>query len=255
MKKIFNALIILIIVISYLFLTGNYIINKNLYSTISSMFTGKRVSSYIITAVYNKIPNMPIEKLGSIQSSIESSSYMDDISEKYVNAMVKDIQTGEASRVNIDDEIDKILSQFDGDFSKLELFKIKQEIKNLDFNSIYEYSFDSVVNNSLVKPILKIYNITNKYKYVFCILLVVSLVSLFLMNKARKFKIFAYTFCALGVMSLIFILFERFFLEQKLMLLMNESSYIININIFYAFMIIFLAAAILLFILSTKVKE
>lgn len=255
MKKIFNALIILIIVISYLFLTGNYIINKNLYSTISSMFTGKRVSSYIITAVYNKIPNMPIEKLGSIQSSIESSLYMDDISEKYVNAMVKDIQTGEASRVNIDDEIDKIMSTLDGDFSKLELFKIKQEIKNLDFNSIYEYSFDSVVNNNFVKPILKVYNITNKYKYVFCILLVVSLISLFLMNKTRKFKIFAYTFCALGVMSLIFILFERFFLEQKLMLLMNESSYIININIFYVFMIIFLVAAILLFILSTKVKE
>lgn len=255
MKKVFNVLIILVIVISYLFLTGNYIINKNLYSTISSMFTGKRVSSYVITAIYNKIPNMPIERLGSIQSSIESSPYMNDISEKYVNAMVKDIQTGEASRVNIDDEIDKILSQLDGEFSKLELFKIKQEIKNSDFNSVYEYSFDSVVNNNLVKPILKIYNITNKYKYVFCILLVISLISLFLMNKTRKFKIFAYTFCALGVSSLIFILFERFFLEQKLMLLMNESSYIININIFYVFMIIFLAAAILLFIISTKVKE
>lgn len=167
MKKVFNVLIILVIVISYLFLTGNYIINKNLYSTISSMFTGKRVSSYVITAIYNKIPNMPIEKLGSIQSSIESSPYMNDISEKYVNAMVKDIQTGKASRVNIDDELDKILSQLNGEFSKLELFKIKQEIKNSDFNSIYEYSFDSVVNNSLVKPILEIYNITNKYKYIF----------------------------------------------------------------------------------------
>ena len=29
MKKVFNVLIILVIVISFLFLTGNYIINKN----------------------------------------------------------------------------------------------------------------------------------------------------------------------------------------------------------------------------------
>lgn len=255
MKKIFNVLIILVIVISFLFLTGNYIINKNLYSTISGAFTGKRVSSYVITAIYNKIPNMPIEKLGSIQSSIESSPYMDDISKKYVNAMVKDIQTGQASRVNIDNELDKMLSQLDGEFSKLELFKIKQEINNSDFNSIYEYSFDSVVNNGLVKPILKIYNITNKYKYIFSILLVISFISMFLINKTEKFKAFAYTFCALAASSLIFVLFERFILEKKLMLLMNESSYIININIFYIFMTTFLAVAILLFILSNKTKK
>lgn len=255
MKKVFNVLIILVIVISFLFLTGNYIINKNLYSTISSAFTGKRVSSYVITAIYNKIPNMTIEKLGSIQSSIESSPYMNDISKKYVNAMVKDIQTGQASRVNIDNELDKMLSQLDGEFSKLELFKIKQEINNSDFNSIYEYSFDSVVNNDLVKPILKIYNITNKYKYIFSILLVISFISMFLINKTEKFKVFAYTFCALAASSLIFVLFERFILEKKLMLLMNESSYIININIFYIFMTTFLAVAILLFILSNKTRK
>lgn len=255
MKKILNVLIILIITISYLFLTGNYIINNNLYSTISSAFTSKRVSSNIITAIYNKVPNISIEKLGSIQSSIESSPYMNDISKKYVNAMVNDIQNGKASRVNIDNELDEILSQLENEFSKLELFKIKQEIKSIDFNSVYEYSFDSIVNDNIVKPILKIYNITNKYKNVFCILLVISFVSLFLINKKRKYKIFAYTFSTLEIISLIFVLFERFILEKKLMLLMNESSYLININIFYVFMFIFLILTIILFILSTKTKE
>ena len=105
------------------------------------------------------------------------------------------------------------------------------------------------------KPILKIYNITNKYKYIFSILLVISFISMFLMNKTEKFKAFAYTFCALAASSLIFVLFERFILEKKLMLLMNESSYIININIFYIFMTTFLAVAILLFILSNKTRK
>ena len=123
MKKICNVILIIAISIIYLLIVGNHIINKNLYSMISDTFTGKRIASNIVTAVFNKVPGVDIDKLADIQAKIEQSPYIDSISKKYIDAMVVDIKTGKPSRVDISYEIEELVSSLSDDFTKLELFK------------------------------------------------------------------------------------------------------------------------------------
>ena len=52
MKKFINILLILAISVLYLLIIGNYIINNNLYTTISNTFTGKRISSNIVNKYF-----------------------------------------------------------------------------------------------------------------------------------------------------------------------------------------------------------
>lgn len=47
---------------------------------ISDTFTGKRIASNIVTAVFNKAPGVDIDKLADIQAKIEQSPYIDSIS-------------------------------------------------------------------------------------------------------------------------------------------------------------------------------
>lgn len=257
MKKVINVLLIIGISILYLLIVGNYIINNSLYNVISNTFTSKRISSNIITAVYNKVPNISINKLSDLQVKLEKSPYIDSISKKYIDTMVEDIKTGKPSRVNIDYELDELVSSMSDEFSKLELVKIRQEINNSDINSVYEYSFNKLVsnNNSLSIFILKVYNLTCSYIYLFYILLVIFIVILFIINMKQKLRIFGITFSILSVVSLIFMIFEKQVLEKKLMVLLNESSELININIFYILTAVFVVLSILLLFFHNKVKE
>lgn len=257
MKKIINILLVMVISILYLLIIGNYIINNNLYSTISSRFTAKRISSNIITTIYNKNPNIPIDKLSDLQNKIEKSKYMDSISKKYIDAMVRDIKVLKPGKVNIDYELDELIYSLDNDFSKLELIKIRQELDNSDINSIYEYSFNNLIsnNNSLIKFILNIYNLTSSYTYLFYILLIILLIILFIINIKQKLKIFGITFGTLGIVSFIFMVIERQVLEKKLAVLLNESSILININIFYILMPIFIILSLLLLFFYRKTQE
>lgn len=256
MKKIYNTIIIILISIIYLLFVGNYIINKNLYATISSTFTGKRIASNIVTAVFNKVPGVSIDKLATIQADIEKSPYIDSISKKYIDAMVVDIKTGEPSKVDISYEMDEIVSSLGNDFSKLELFKIKHELESSDINSVYEYSFNNLISNngSFVKNILKIYNITSSYKYLFYVLLVVLSIVLFIINAHNRLKIFGICFGCLGLSNILFIILDKLFLEKKLMFVLKENSNIINIDMFYILTPIFVIISIV-FILLFKIKE
>ncbi len=257
MKKIYNTIIIILISIIYLLFVGNYIINKNLYATISSTFTGKRIASNIVTAVFNKVPGVSIDKLATIQADIEKSPYIDSISKKYIDAMVVDIKTGEPSKVDISYEMDEIVSSLGNDFSKLELFKIKHELESSDINSVYEYSFNNLISNngSFVKNILKIYNITSSYKYLFYVLLVVLSIVLFIINARNRLKIFGICFGCLGLSNILFIILDKLFLEKKLMFVLKENSNIINIDMFYILTPIFVIISIVFILLSFKIKE
>lgn len=257
MKKIYNTIIIILISIIYLLFVGNYIINKNLYATISSTFTGKRIASNIVTAVFNKVPGVSIDKLATIQADIEKSPYIDSISKKYIDAMVVDIKTGEPSKVDISYEMDEIVSSLGNDFSKLELFKIKHELESSDINSVYEYSFNNLISNngSFVKNILKIYNITSSYKYLFYVLLVVLSIVLFIINAHNRLKIFGICFGCLGLSNILFIILDKLFLEKKLMFVLKENSNIINIDMFYILTPIFVIISIVFILLSFKIKE
>lgn len=257
MKKIYNTIIIILISIIYLLFVGNYIINKNLYATISSTFTGKRIASNIVTAVFNKVPGVSIDKLATIQADIEKSPYIDSISKKYIDAMVVDIKTGEPSKVDISYEMDEIVSSLGNDFSKLELFKIKHELESSDINSVYEYSFNNLISNngSFVKNILKIYNITSSYKYLFYVLLVVLSIVLFIINAHNRLKIFGICFGCLGLSNILFIILDKLFLEKKLMFVLKENSNIINIYMFYILTPIFVIISIVFILLSFKIKE
>lgn len=256
MKKIYNTIIIILISIIYLLFVGNYIINKNLYATISSTFTGKRIASNIVTAVFNKVPGVSIDKLATIQADIEKSPYIDSISKKYIDAMVVDIKTGEPSKVDISYEMDEIVSSLGNDFTKLELFKIKHELESSDINSVYEYSFNNLISNneSFVKNILKIYNITSSYKYLFYVLLAVLSIVLFIINAHNRLRIFGICFGCLGLSNILFIILDKLFLEKKLMFILKENSNIINIDIFYILTPIFVIISIV-FILLFKIKE
>lgn len=257
MKKFINILLILAISVLYLLIIGNYIINNNLYTTISNTFTGKRISSNIITAIYNKVPNISVDKLSDLQEKLGKSPYIDSISKKYIDTMVEDIKTGKPSRVNIDYELDELVSSMSDDFSKLELVKIRQEINNSDINTVYEYSFNKLVsnNNSLSKFILKVYNLTNSYISLFYILLAVFIIILFVINLKQKSRIFGIAFGTLGVVSLVFMIIEKQVLEKKLMLLLNEGNELININIFYILTVVFIVLSVLLLLIHNRVKE
>ena len=87
MKKVINVLLLIGISILYLLIVGNYIINNSLYNVISNTFTSKRISSNIITAVYNKVPNISINKLSDLQVKLEKSPYIDSISKKYIDTI------------------------------------------------------------------------------------------------------------------------------------------------------------------------
>lgn len=256
MKKVCNIILIVLISLSYLLIVGNYIINKNLYSTISSTFTSKRIASNIVTAIFNRVPETSINKLSNIQSTIEKSPYIDSISKKYIDAMVNDIKKGSASNVNIDSEIDGIISSISSEFSEEEINKIKDEIKKNDINVVYKYSYDSLILNSgfLIKFILTVYSITSSFKYLFYVLIAVLFIILFIINKQR-FKILSITFASLTLVSIGFILFDKLFLENKLMLILNENINIIDTNIFYSLSAIFISISIILAFISIRVKE
>lgn len=257
MKKIYNVILIIAISIIYLLIVGNHIINKNLYPMISDTFTGKRIASNIVTAVFNKAPGVDIDKLADIQAKIEQSPYIDSISKKYIDAMVVDIKTGKPSRVDISYEIEELVSSLSDDFTKLELFKIRHELEGIDFNTVYEYSFNSLISNngSFVKNVLTIYNITSTRTYVFYILLAVLAIILFALNIHNCLRIFGITFGSLALSSILFIIIDKLVLEKKLMAILREETTILNIDIFNILTPILVIISVVFITMSIKFKK
>ena len=171
--------------------------------------------------------------------------------------MVVDIKTGKPSRVDISYEIEELVSSLSDDFTKLELFKIRHELEGIDFNTVYEYSFNSLISNngSFVKNVLTIYNITSTRTYVFYILLAVLAIILFALNIHNCLRIFGITFGSLALSSILFIIIDKLVLEKKLMAILREETTILNIDIFNILTPILVIISVVFITMSIKFKK
>lgn len=246
--KILLFLLLLTIIIS--FVIENIVVN-----TFSQEILSKKISGYLLDEI---VYDVDINKLELIEQNIRNSSSAKNITSEFINTLIKNILNNEDKKINIEKDVDILISKYmSNEISNEELKSIKEDVieemtnteQNLQNNLLYSFGDNYII-------ILKIYDIiTNIYfRLIITVLCIINLVILFCLEKYEILKSIRNISIILTIVLMILLIIIKLlsnFIDQKL-----AGGWLqdINVNALIISIVMFAIISILLILINKNIK-
>lgn len=183
MKKFFNVLLSIILTVLLMILISSIGIKSTLTKILSETFTQKQISEYILDEIFYDYDTDILIKLGN---EIRSSSYIDKITEKFLNNIISNIVNNKNENLVIKNELNNIIDSKLTEISQSQREKIKAGVDKVNFNELEDKLTINVKNNltPMELTILKIYNILSNtwFRIIIFLLIVFNIIGIVVIN-------------------------------------------------------------------------
>lgn len=250
-KKILKILLFLLL----LTIIISFVIENMVVNTFSQEILSKKISGYLLDEI---IYDVDINKLELIEQNIRNSSSAKNITSEFINTLIKNILNNEDKKINIEKDVDILISKYmSNQIPNEKLKSIKEDVieemtnteQNLQNNLLYSFEDNYII-------ILKIYDIiTNIYfRLIIIVLCIINLVILCWLEKyAILESIRNISIILTSVLMIILIIIKLLsnFIDQKL-----AGGWLqdINVNALIISIVIFAIISVLLILINKNIK-
>lgn len=250
-KKILKILLFLLLVTIII----SFVIENMVVNTFSQEILSKKISGYLLDEI---IYDVDINKLELIEQNIRKSSSAKNITSEFINTLIKNILNNEDKKINIEKDVDILISKYmSNQIPNEKLKSIKEDVieemtnteQNLQNNLLYSFEDNYII-------ILKIYDIiTNIYfRLIIIVLCIINLVILCWLEKYAILKsIRNISIILTSVLMIILIIIKLLsnFIDQKL-----AGGWLqdINVNALIISIVIFAIISVLLILINKNIK-
>lgn len=255
MKKYIKILLSILLTLGLILITMSFIIENTVVKTFSQEVLSKKISGYFLNEI---VYDVDINNLEKIEYNIRNSKYIDKITSKFIETIIKNVAYNENIRFNISEEIELLILEnipnelYNEKVNNTKEYLIENMIcieKNLEENFIYSFG-----NYYLI--ILKLYNILTNIYFRIAMLLtcIITIIGLVIIEKNKSLRILQISSVITVIITIIvFVLVKLFsnFIDQKL-----AGGWLsnINLNLMIIFIIIEFIISFVLFITRKKLK-
>lgn len=250
-KKILKILLFLLL----LTIIISFVIENMVVNTFSQEILSKKISGYLLDEI---VYDVDINKLELIEQNIRNSSSAKNITSEFINTLIKNILNNEDKKINIEKDVDILISKYmSNEISNEKLKSIKEDVieemtnteQNLQNNLLYSFGENYII-------ILKIYDIiTNIYfRLIITVLCIINLVILFCLEKYEILKSIRNISIILTIVLMIILIIIKLlsnFIDQKL-----AGGWLqdINVNALIISIVMFAIISILLILINKNIK-
>lgn len=250
-KKILKILLFLLLVTIII----SFVIENMVVNTFSQEILSKKISGYLLDEI---IYDVDINKLELIEQNIRNSSSTKNITSEFINTLIKNILNNEDKKINIEKDVDILISKYmSNQIPNEKLKSIKEDIieemtnteQNLQNNLLYSFGDNYII-------ILTIYDIiTNIYfRLIITVLCIINLVILCWLEKYEILKSIRNISIILTIVLMIILIIIKLlsnFIDQKL-----AGGWLqdINVNALIISIVIFAIISVLLILINKNIK-
>ena len=250
-KKILKILLFLLL----LTIIISFVIENMVVNTFSQEILSKKISGYLLDEI---IYDVDINKLELIEQNIRKSSSAKNITSEFINTLIKNILNNEDKKINIEKDVDILISKYmSNQIPNEKLKSIKEDVieemtnteQNLQNNLLYSFGDNYII-------ILKIYDIiTNIYfRIIITVLCIINLVILCWLEKYAILKSIRNISIILTIVLMIILIIIKLlsnFIDQKL-----AGGWLqdINVNALIISIVMFAIISVLLTLINKNIK-
>ena len=250
-KKILKILLFLLLVTIII----SFVIENMVVNTFSQEILSKKISGYLLDEI---IYDVDINKLELIEQNIRKSSSAKNITSEFINTLIKNILNNEDKKINIEKDVDILISKYmSNQIPNEKLKSIKEDVieemtnteQNLQNNLLYSFGDNYII-------ILTIYDIiTNIYfRLIITVLCIINLVILCWLEKYEILKSIRNISIILTIALMIILIIIKLlsnFIVQKL-----AGGWLqdINVNALIISIVIFAIISVLLILINKNIK-
>ena len=250
-KKILKILLFLLL----LTIIISFVIENMVVNTFSQEILSKKISGYLLDEI---IYDVDINKLELIEQNIRKSSSAKNITSEFINTLIKNILNNEDKKINIEKDVDILISKYmSNQIPNEKLKSIKEDVieemtnteQNLQNNLLYSFGDNYII-------ILTIYDIiTNIYfRLIITVLCIINLVILCWLEKYEILKSIRNISIILTIALMIILIIIKLlsnFIVQKL-----AGGWLqdINVNALIISIVIFAIISVLLILINKNIK-
>lgn len=250
-KKILKILLFLLL----LTIIISFVIENMVVNTFSQEILSKKISGYLLDEI---IYDVDINKLELIEQNIRNSSSTKNITSEFINTLIKNILNNEDKKINIEKDVDILISKYmSNQIPNEKLKSIKEDVieemtnteQNLQNNLLYSFEDNYII-------ILTIYDIiTNIYfRLIITVLCIINLVILCWLEKYAILKSIRNISIILTIALMIILIIIKLlsnFIAQKL-----AGGWLqdINVNALIISIVIFAIISVLLILINKNIK-
>ena len=250
-KKILKILLFLLLVTIII----SFVIENMVVNTFSQEILSKKISGYLLDEI---IYDVDINKLELIEQNIRKSSSAKNITSEFINTLIKNILNNEDKNINIEKDVDILISKYmSNQIPNEKLKSIKEDVieemtnteQNLQNNLLYSFGDNYII-------ILTIYDIiTNIYfRLIITVLCIINLVILCWLEKYEILKSIRNISIILTIVLIIILIIIKLlsnFIDQKL-----AGGWLqdINVNALIISIVIFAIISVLLILINKNIK-
>ena len=250
-KKILKILLFLLL----LTIIISFVIEKMVVNTFSQEILSKKISGYLLDEI---IYDVDINKLELIEQNIRNSSSTKNITSEFINTLIKNILNNEDKKINIEKDVDILISKYmSNQIPNEKLKSIKEDVieemtnteQNLQNNLLYSFGDNYII-------ILTIYDIiTNIYfRLIITVLCIINLVILCWLEKYEILKSIRNISIILTIALMIILIIIKLlsnFIVQKL-----AGGWLqdINVNALIISIVMFAIISVLLILINKNIK-
>ncbi len=250
-KKILKILLFLLLVTIII----SFVIENMVVNTFSQEILSKKISGYLLDEI---IYDVDINKLELIEQNIRKSSSAKNITSEFINTLIKNILNNEDKKINIEKDVDILISKYmSNQIPNEKLKSIKEDVieemtnteQNLQNNLLYSFGDNYII-------ILTIYDIiTNIYfRLIITVLCIINLVILCWLEKYEILKSIRNISIILTIVLIIILIIIKLlsnFIDQKL-----AGGWLqdINVNALIISIVIFAIISVLLILINKNIK-
>ena len=195
MKKLINAILTIILIPMITLLILSFNLQTIIIDTISTSIVKEEIANNIdeiITDAYN-INNEQIKK--EIKENLENSNITQEITNEYLNSIIKSLESNDKNPPNINNYIEKIIDENEETLSEHNI-TLNEEQKNTiiaEINTtVINDTYEKIINNldtnitSQNNNIIKLYNIliSNTFKIILTILIAIDVLMIAIIKKS-----------------------------------------------------------------------
>lgn len=250
-KKILKILLFLLL----LTIIISFVIENMVVNTFSQEILSKKISGYLLDEI---IYDVDINKLELIEQNIRNSSSTKNITSEFINTLIKNILNNEDKKINIEKDVDILISKYmSNQIPNEKLKSIKEDVieemtnteQNLQNNLLYSFGDNYII-------ILTIYDIiTNIYfRLIITVLCIINLVILCWLEKYEILKSIRNISIILTIALMIILIIIKLlsnFIVQKL-----AGGWLqdINVNALIISIVMFAIISVLLILINKNIK-
>lgn len=237
--KFIKFILKVLLPIIILTVTFGFALENITIKAITEDIMSKKVSDYIADNVVN---DLDIDTLEELENEIRTSKYVENITAKYVDIIINNLIYDKKEKLNIENEIDKILeNEYFGEMTEGKKVEIKNNLKKCSVNleEKLEENLTTSFNNYNFMLILKVYEVfTNtSFRIIMLLSLMIDMILLILLEKAKALKSIQIGIFVVSIISLIIFIILKLILASLEQQLFGGWINNVNLNVVMLFII------------------